>query len=78
MKEDKQDSFIYRCPVNGNQINIKTVQKSRQCPSCGHQLLFKWDHACSTRGKWFRPSLWERLQGERAIFKSNALMKNGG
>ena len=75
MKADKLYSLVYFCPVNGDMVNMKIALETHRCNSCEQVLPIPETHLTELQGKWYRPTIWEWLNGERAIFKSVALIK---
>ena len=75
MKPDNNYISLWFCPVNGDSVNIKKANKEILCPACGSYSESPTSHLIELQGKWFRPNWWEWLQGERAVFKSKALIE---
>ena len=77
MKLDKKYSSVWLCPVNGDSVNLKRLDPDGHCPACGNNepyTLYRGFHLTEIRGKWLRPSVWEWMNGERAVFKSRAAL----
>jgi len=77
MIEDKYFSFIRICPETKQKIaDYQHSYSNGVCPSCGDVDNSTFTHAIQISGKWHRPTLFERLKGNKSKFveKEN---KNG-
>lgn len=57
------------CPTTKKQLtNKQRAYSDGVCPHCGHVSRGTYTHEEKVSGRWTKPTLWQRLRGDKPEF----------